>query len=123
MRLMFWRKQDVKSPIHIHDPHLYHIGGVWGDAVRWSSWEARKVVGWKARRPIIGDYLTSTMESGRRAVFQFTKVEYMGDPPDMFFGEVTDLNYVDVLLEQGCDPTLSILLTGYKAENGGWVKG
>jgi len=81
------------------DAQTYEIGGGWGDSVQWRSYETRKVVGWKRRRPYKGDRLKADMQSGRVRVFEFTEVEYQFDPPDMFFGYVRDLGYEDELKE------------------------
>ena len=71
----------------------YSVGGTWGNAIQWSDWDSRRVVGWKSRKPVVGDILKSTMGSGKVAVFEFTAVEYKDSPSDMFFGTVRDIGY------------------------------
>ena len=49
------------------------------------------------QRPRVDDYLECEMDSGRMAIFRFTKVDYMSDPPDQFFAWVEDVGYRDDL--------------------------
>jgi len=76
---------------------IYKTGGGWGNAINWTSWEKRKVVGWKPRKPHVGDLLEANMESGRVYVLRFVKVELCGDPQDMFFATVEDVGFKDEL--------------------------
>lgn len=75
---------------------IYAIGGGWGNAVEWFDWNKRVVTGWKSRRPRKGDLLTCKMQSGKTAVWEFEDVKYERDPPDMFFGYMKDLGYIDL---------------------------
>ena len=76
----------------------YKIGGAWGNAINWmnpddfsKSIETEKdrfsVVGWKRNRPKVGNTLVGEFEKSF-IFFEFTKVDYQSNPPDMFFGEV-----------------------------------
>lgn len=77
------------------DVKTYTIGGGWGNAINWQAWDRRGVVGWKRHRPQVGDILLSPMESGRTGKFEFIKVDYCADPPDMFFATVKQVGYVE----------------------------
>lgn len=83
--------------------NTYKVGeGGWGNNIEFfPSWKAdsdeQKVCGWKSNRPKVGDRLTVKMQSGKTLVFEFYDVEYMSDPPDMFFGKVKSLGYEDEL--------------------------
>ena len=76
---------------------IYDIGGGWGDAINVRNWkdgsEIQRVVGWKTRRPVQGDRLRIPMTSGKTALFEFVEVEYLSDPPDMFFADVKFVAY------------------------------
>jgi len=79
---------------------IYEMGGGWGNAINWTSdystpWGS--VVGWKSRKPKVGDYIFLPMKSGRVLVTVFTEVRYCNDPNDMFFGTIVELAYSDEL--------------------------
>lgn len=76
---------------------LFKIGGGWGDRISFSEWPSLRVNGHKTPKPVVGDVLTSAMESGKTLVFLFVSVEPCGDPPDMFFGTVEPVGYADEL--------------------------
>lgn len=42
-----------------------------------------------------GDEIRCRMRYGRVAKFRITELEYKSDPPDMFFGTVKDIGYVE----------------------------
>lgn len=65
----------------------------WGDSLHWSDWDRRRLYGFLKEPPKIGDILRSKMESGKIARFVFTNVEILKDPSDMFFANVSDLEY------------------------------
>ncbi len=67
---------------------------LWGDKISWHDWDKRKIVGWRYGVDV-GDFLRSTMESGKTASFLIVEVKYCGDPSDMFFATVSDIGYVD----------------------------
>ena len=75
----------------------YYIGGTWGYHVQWLDFPNGRVWGHYTPRPKIGDLLYSEMQSGRTGVFRFTVVDLPYDPPDMFFGTVEDVGYLDEL--------------------------
>jgi hypothetical protein len=66
-----------------------HCG--WHDSVRWMDWDSRKIVGHLQTIPSVGDVVTCSMQSGNTYRGEITKVERPGDPPDMFFADVKDL--------------------------------
>ncbi len=72
---------------------MYEIGEVWDSAVQWFKFEDRRVVGWKCRRPKVGDFIKCDLQSGKVGIFRFTEVKLERDPPDMFFGTVQDFGY------------------------------
>jgi hypothetical protein len=75
----------------------YEHGGGKGDAVFFDDYQSGTVYGFKADIPRPGDYLFTSMESGRVLVSRFTRVTLAGDPKDMFQGRVEHLgNYGDV---------------------------
>ncbi len=75
----------------------FQIGGGWGNAVNWFDLDKLRVVGWQSRRPNVGDGLLAEMVSGRTYVYRFVAVDYKLDPPDMFFGTVKAVCYLDDL--------------------------
>ena len=79
----------------MEEARTYNIGGGWGDRVQWVNWDSRRIVGWKQKRPRKGDILISPMESGKTAQFRFMEIEYLPDPPDMFFATVEDAGYLE----------------------------
>jgi hypothetical protein len=76
-------------------PHIYKIGGSWGDAIEWRDVENGLVVGWKCRIPYVGDVLMAPMKSGRIGRYRFLSIKRKYDPPDMFFGIVEFERYED----------------------------
>jgi len=79
---------------------LFKMGGGWGDAINMWRWPKKlgdicKVEGHKNPKPIKGDLLLMPMESGKTLLTQFTKVEPCGDPPDMFFADIKEVDYVE----------------------------
>lgn len=76
---------------------LFTVHGGWGHHIEFIDWEDRKVSGHLPDRPSIGDFLEAEMGSGKKAIFRFTDVDYMADPPDMFFATVEDIGYRDEL--------------------------
>jgi len=72
------------------------IHGGWGNHVSWSKKDFSKinlnkdtvrVNGHMPIKPKVGDTLLGEFEKSF-ILFEFVSVEYCGDPPDMFFGEV-----------------------------------
>lgn len=94
-----YKKQNKKliEQVKEKDPvAVYEIGGFWGDRIQWQNVEKRQVVGWKRRRPNEYDLLMCEMQSGKTGVFTFVDVEYLNNPPDMFFGKVLLIGYKGV---------------------------
>ena len=69
-----------------------HTG--WGNAISWSNYEKRRLVGHLQRRPEVGDEIQWKMESGKTARYAILKVERPGDPADMWFADAMDVGYV-----------------------------
>ena len=74
----------------------FYIHGGWGNHVSWSSrsfdginlnTDTVSVNGHMPIKPKVGDTLIGEFEKSF-IKFEFVSVEYPGDPPDMFFGEV-----------------------------------
>lgn len=97
----FRRKVALQESPHETDPlerpFTYEVGGGWGNRIEWVNWGTRKIKGWRAVPPKVGDFLTSAMESGRTSVFRFVTVEQSKDPPDRFDATVEDVGYLDEL--------------------------
>jgi hypothetical protein len=89
---MSWFK---RKPKNTEPPHVYEFGGGWGDALTWDDFREGRCHGFKRRIPKIGDLAVAKMESGRKLVCKFTKVEPCGDPVDMFFANVEMVDYAD----------------------------
>lgn len=66
----------------------------WGNSIRFHDWERRRIVGWLTPIPKVGTEIRSKMESGKIGRFKIIKVEPCGDPSDMFFATVKDLDYL-----------------------------
>ena len=75
-------------------PRTFKTGGCWGDKIDVIDWGNRKVVGWKYDQPMVGDRLLIEMQSGKTLECEFTDVEYVPDPPDMFWATVRPIDYV-----------------------------
>lgn len=66
-----------------------------GSNLFWMDWEKRRLGGFAiANGPKVGDKLECVMKSGKTAVFEFTKVDWMMDPKDQFFATVKDVKYL-----------------------------
>lgn len=81
------------EPRILPDARTYQMGGGWGCAINWMDDppvvpNSGKVVGWKSRKPRVGDLLETKMRSGKVGTLVFTEIRPCGDPPDMFFGTV-----------------------------------
>lgn len=112
---LFRPTKKLKTPEPRKNARLFKIGGGWGNAVEWMTWDTR-VNGWKTPTPVDGDILTCEMKSGKTAVWIFDKVEPCGDPADMFFATVAPVGYTDEIKfalpsEQNGDP-----FGGYRAK-------
>ena len=64
-----------------------HAG--WGNVINWEGYP--RISGCLPRRPKKGDELIDILKSGMVAVFEIVDVEYIHDPPDMFFATVNCL--------------------------------
>ncbi len=81
----------------------YKVGGGWGDAINWfpdsSQFDTTpladgaeyKVVGWKCKRPNVGQTLMAEFTNSWM-LFEFTEVRLCDDPKDMFFATVTPVD-------------------------------
>jgi hypothetical protein len=79
------------------DIAYYEHGGGKADAIFFDNFQSGTVYGFKADIPRPGDYLFTSMRSGRVLVSRFTSVALQGDPKDMFRGHVEHLgNYGEV---------------------------
>ena len=77
------------------EKRLFRIHEGWGHHIEFMDWDTRKIHGHLPNRPEVGDYLEAEMKSGKIALFRFTEVDLMYDPPDQFFGTVEDVGYRD----------------------------
>ena len=65
------------------NPKVYQLGGDWGCHISWVLMGMR-IYGHLPRRPIPGDILLSSMQSGKIGRYRILDIEYYRDPPDMF---------------------------------------
>ena len=79
----------------------HKVGGGWGDAINWfpKGQFAKQplapdaeygVVGWKSRRPIVGETLLAEFKLSWMK-FKFVSVDWKYNPPDMFFAKVVPI--------------------------------
>lgn len=73
------------------------INGAWGRSIHLKDNET-DVYGWLSPLPKRNDIILFTMKSGKTGKYIFTEVRPCGDPPDMFFGKVKCVGYVDMPL-------------------------
>lgn len=88
-----WFEGRIKKPQltgYVYDASK-HTG--WGNSIDWSDYDNRRVVGWLHRKPVVGDEILFRMKSGKTSRYAVLKVEYCGDPRDMFFADVMDIGY------------------------------
>lgn len=86
----------VNRCLAVKDPHVYAMGGWWGNHIGWldrDNWEGGRVYGHKPRRPNVGDVVEINMEGGDTMLGRFIEVEYCRDPRDMFFGTLHFVGY------------------------------
>jgi len=57
-----------------------HTG--WGDSIVWADHDTRRISGHLQRRPQVGDEIVWDMQSGKRARYAVTSVEYYDQIPD-----------------------------------------
>ena len=85
---VFKKKIQLTGRIIDMNEHSY-----WGDSIYFSNLEARRITGHMPNRPVVGDVLVVIEDGKRRAGYIVVKMEYMSDPPDMFFGNVSFIGY------------------------------
>lgn len=66
----------------------------WGDSISFWDYDTRKITGHLTPLPKVGDELQCKMVSGGIGRFEIISVRYCGDPSDMFFGVVKDVEYI-----------------------------
>lgn len=71
----------------------------WGDSISFMDYKIREVTGHMDPIPEVGDFLIKKMKSGKTAAFKIIEIRPCLDPPDMFFGTVTDLGYIEDIQE------------------------
>lgn len=64
----------------------------WGDDFMWVH-EWTRLGGWKTPLPNKGDRIEIPMTSGKTGLYKIKKIDYCGDPPDMFFADVSFIGY------------------------------
>lgn len=69
------------------------VGGGWGNHITFRG--ETQVYGHKPRRPKEGDWLCRETKKGKIALYRFVSVELERDPPDMFFGDVKFIDWID----------------------------
>jgi hypothetical protein len=98
---LFRKEPDYPQDFRDKKGKIFEIGGGWGNSIQWSSFgtgaQGTKVHGWKSRRPEVGDWLVSDMQSGEKGVFRFMEMDYKTDPRDMFFATVKGVDYLSIL--------------------------
>ncbi|MCK9596485.1 hypothetical protein M0R19_04835 [Candidatus Pacearchaeota archaeon] len=72
-------------------------------------------------RPNEKDGLILDMQSGKKALYIITEIDYCQDPADMWFSKITFLKYIDnveleVLLEKKVNTTKEEFFTKFKYE-------
>lgn len=97
LRKLFRRPARARANARTYDTRE----GFWGNSVQWFDAATRRVYGHCEPRPVCGDVLKSAMASGRVGLFVFIDVEWMRDPPDMFFGTVEQVGYEEPVVGQG----------------------
>lgn len=63
-----------------------------GPSIFWHDYDRRRICG-HVGRPKPGDVVTTKMQSGKIGVFEITKVNWCGDPQNMYFADVKDVGY------------------------------
>lgn len=111
----FWPKAKIKIPefakVRPWQPRRIikmweHKG--WGDTISWFDFDRRSITGHMTPKPKVGDCVLAKMASGRVGVFKVEKIEH-NSVPDMFFGDVSDVGYLDEL--PGIQESLNTSLT------------
>ena len=69
-----------------------HTG--WGDSILFCNYNKREIAGHLTPLPKVGDEFQVKMVSGKIGRFKIVSVSYCGNPADMFFGIVEDIDYV-----------------------------
>lgn len=90
----FQRLFRLKPKLTGHEINMWQHTG-WGNSIFWLNYERRQIYGHLMDKPQPGDLINSRMDSGKVAQFLVVDVEYMRDPPDMFFCTVSDFGYTD----------------------------
>lgn len=68
----------------------------WGNAITIFDWDRCRLSGHLTPRPRVGDVVRLRMTSGRIGEVLLIDVDYMADPPDMWFATFKPLGYVEV---------------------------
>ncbi len=79
----FWKKREQLT--------LSQVFGMNG-SIFWQDYDRRRVCG-HIGRPREGDVVTCKMQSKQLGVFRITKVDWCGDPSNMWFADVKDVGY------------------------------
>lgn len=66
--------------------------------IYWYNYDNRVICG-HSGHPKCGDVFTSKMESGKIAVFEVVSVRWCSDPSNMYFADVKDVGYWEMLNE------------------------
>ena len=95
--MIFFRKKKAKAQEPKKKRHTYKLGGGWGNSIQLMSKPEIfltlnentrvRVVGWKSRKPRVGDLLLMEMEMSWLWL-KFIKIENTYNPKDMFFGNL-----------------------------------
>lgn len=76
-------------------PKTFQKCNGWGNAIHFEAKTDKtlSVYGHQSDRPRRGDLLQVDMQSGKMALYEFTKVKYCYDPRDMFFADAKFKEY------------------------------
>ena len=93
-------KKEKMSEMEETENESYHVYNMmkhrsWGDRIQIFNWDERRICGWLSRIPKEGDRLRIPMKSDKIAEFKIINIEKCGDPPDMFFADIEDIDYID----------------------------
>lgn len=68
---------------------IYDVNGI---DIYWMDYDRRRICG-HSYRPKVGEGFRAKMQSGKYGIFLITKVDWCGDPRNMYFATVKDMGY------------------------------
>lgn len=93
-------EKETGPPYVKENPTVFPIGGRWGDRIDWTdndddAADTKRVHGWKAPKPEVGDILATPMNSGRVGGYAFVSIRHAESVRDMFFANVRFYGYME----------------------------